>query len=54
VVFTSLADLSARIDDPDLDVTPTTPRAAECRSAERGGMPESGYLPIPKKLAAQG
>jgi dihydroxy-acid dehydratase len=55
VVFSSLEDLAARIDDPDLDVTaddflvlqnagPTSP----------SGMPEAGYLPIPKKLSSQG
>jgi dihydroxy-acid dehydratase len=55
VVFSSLADLSARIDDPALDVTPQDilvlqnagPHAPEA-------MPEAGYLPIPKKLAAAG
>ena len=48
VVFSSLADLAARIDDPTLDVTPEDvlvlqnagPHAPEC-------MPEAGYLPIP-------
>ena len=52
VVFSSLADLAARIDDPALDVEPQDimvlqnagPHAPEC-------MPEAGYLPIPKKLA---
>ena len=55
VVFSSLEDLAARIDDPALDITkddvlvlqnagPTSPSA----------MPEAGYLPIPKKLAAAG
>ena len=55
VVFSSLEDLAARIDDPDLDVTaddflvlqnagPTSP----------SGMPEAGYLPIPKKLSSKG
>jgi dihydroxy-acid dehydratase len=55
VVFSSLADLAARIDDPDLDVNADDylvlqnagPFSASC-------MPEAGYLPIPKKLAAQG
>ncbi len=55
VVFSSLEDLAQRIDDLDLDVTaddflvlqnagPTSP----------SGMPEAGYLPIPKKLSSQG
>ena len=55
VVFDGLADLARRIDDPALDVTerdalvlknagPLTP----------AGMPEAGYLPIPKRLAAAG
>jgi dihydroxy-acid dehydratase len=55
VVFSSLADLAARIDDPQLDVTPQDvlvlqnagPHASDC-------MPEAGYLPIPKKLAQRG
>jgi dihydroxy-acid dehydratase len=55
VVFSSLADLAARIDDPALEVAPhdvlvlqnAGPHAPEC-------MPEAGYLPIPKKLAQAG
>src|SRR5919108_790862 len=55
IVFSSLGDLAARIDDPALDVTPQDvlvlqnagPNASEC-------MPEAGYLPIPKKLAQCG
>jgi dihydroxy-acid dehydratase len=55
VVFSSLADLAARIDDPKLDVAREDilvlqnagPHAAEA-------MPEAGYLPIPKKLAQAG
>jgi dihydroxy-acid dehydratase len=55
VVFASLEDLSARIDAPDLDVTPDDVlvlQNAGPRSAS--GMPEAGYLPIPGKLARQG
>jgi dihydroxy-acid dehydratase len=55
IVFSSLEDLSARIDDPKLDVT-----AKDILVLQNAGphsaaaMPEAGYLPIPKKLAAQG
>ena len=55
VVFSSLADLAARMDDPALDVEPADilvlqnagPHSPAC-------MPEAGYLPIPKKLAQRG
>lgn len=55
VVFESLEDLANRIDDDDLEVTAedilvlrnTGPKGAP-------GMPESGYIPIPKKLARAG
>ncbi|MEM8973398.1 MAG: dihydroxy-acid dehydratase [Pseudomonadota bacterium] len=55
VVFSSLDDLAARIDDPDLDVT-----ADDFLILQHAGprsdyaMPEAGFLPIPKKLLAQG
>jgi dihydroxy-acid dehydratase len=55
VVFASLADLAARIDDPALDIAPDDVlvlQNAGPNSAE--AMPEAGYLPIPKKLAAAG
>lgn len=55
VVFTSLEDLARRIDDPDLDVNADdilVLQNAGPRSAS--GMPEAGYLPIPRKLARQG
>jgi dihydroxy-acid dehydratase len=55
LVFDGLADLSARIDDPALDVTAQdilVLKGAGPRSP--AGMPEAGYLPIPKKLARQG
>lgn len=55
VVFDNLEDLALRIDRPDLDVTADDvlvlrnigPKGAP-------GMPEAGYIPIPKKLAQQG
>ncbi len=55
VVFDSLEDLAARIDSPDLDVTPDdilVLRNAGPKGAP--GMPEAGYIPIPKKLAQKG
>ena len=55
VVFTSLEDLANRIDDPDLDVKADDVLVLQ-NSGPKGapGMPESGYIPIPKKLATQG
>ncbi|MGY2053089.1 IlvD/Edd family dehydratase [Methylobacterium sp. JK268] len=55
LVFESVPDMAARIDDPDLDVTAEDVlvlRNAGPKGAP--GMPEAGYLPIPKKLARQG
>src|SRR5258706_699174 len=55
VVFESLQDLTERIDDPALDV-----RADDVLVLRNAGpigapgMPEAGYLPIPRKLAEQG
>jgi dihydroxy-acid dehydratase len=55
VVFTSLADLAARIDDPALDVTAEDFLVLQNAGPTSGsGMPEAGYLPIPAKLARQG
>ena len=55
VVFESLEDLSARIDDPDLDVTPDDVLVLQNAGPKSGtGMPEAGYLPIPGKLARAG
>jgi dihydroxy-acid dehydratase len=55
VVFSSLQDLAARIDDPDLDVRPDDFLVLQNAGPVGGpGMPEAGYLPIPKKLAAAG
>jgi dihydroxy-acid dehydratase len=55
VVFDSPEDLAQRIDSDDLDV-----RAEDVlvlrNAGPKGapGMPESGYIPIPRKLARQG
>jgi dihydroxy-acid dehydratase len=55
VVFSSLEDLAARIDDPDLDVTPDDFLVLQnAGPASPSGMPEAGYLPIPQKLARAG
>ncbi len=55
VVFASLEDLSARIDDPDLDVTPDDFLVLQnAGPLSTSGMPEAGYLPIPGKLAKAG
>jgi dihydroxy-acid dehydratase len=52
VVFTSLSDMAARVDDPNLDVTPDDFLVLQNAGPLGGpGMPEAGYLPIPKKLA---
>lgn len=55
VVFENLEDMANQIDRDDLDVSPQDilvlknigPKGAP-------GMPEAGYMPIPKKLARQG
>ncbi len=55
VVFSSLDDLSARIDDPQLDVTPEDFLVLQNAGPKSGyAMPEAGYLPIPQKLARAG
>jgi dihydroxy-acid dehydratase len=54
VVFTGLEDLANRIDDPDLDVTPDDILVLRNAGPHAAGMPEAGYLPIPKKLARAG
>jgi len=54
VVFTGLEDLSNRIDDPNLDVQPNDVLVLQNIGPHAAGMPEAGYLPIPKKLAQAG
>jgi dihydroxy-acid dehydratase len=54
VVFGSLEDLAARVDDPDLDVEPSDVLVLQNAGPRGAGMPEAGYLPIPGKLAQKG
>lgn len=55
VVFENAADMAARIDDPELDVTADDVLVLK-RIGPKGhpGMPEAGALPMPMKLARQG
>jgi dihydroxy-acid dehydratase len=55
VVFESLEDLAERVDDPGLDVTADDVIVLK-NAGPKGapGMPEAGYIPIPRKLAEQG
>ena len=51
VVFSSLQDMAERIDSPDLDVTPDDFLVLQNAGPVGGpGMPEAGYIPIPRKL----
>ena len=55
VVFESIEDMEARLDDPALDVTADD--VLVLRNAGpigAPGMPEAGYVPIPKKIARTG
>jgi dihydroxy-acid dehydratase len=54
VVFSGLEDLSSRIDDPNLDVRSDDILVLQNAGPYAAGMPEAGYLPIPKKLAQAG
>jgi len=55
VVFTSLDDLAARVDDPNLDITADDFMVLQNAGPKSGyAMPEAGYLPIPAKLARAG
>ena len=55
VVFENLEDLALRIDNLDLDVKADDILVLKNIGPLGGpGMPEAGYIPIPKKLALQG
>ena len=55
VVFKSLVDMAERIDSADLDVKADDILVLQ-NAGPKGapGMPEAGYIPIPRKLAAAG
>ena len=55
VVFDSVEDLHARLDDPDLDVDETSVLVLRgCGPRGYPGMPEVANLPLPRKLLATG
>jgi len=55
VVFANMADLAARIDAPNLDVAPDDVLVLKHIGPKGApGMPEAGYIPIPRKLAHAG
>jgi dihydroxy-acid dehydratase len=55
VVFDSIEDFNARIDDPDLDVDADSVLVLRgCGPKGYPGMPEVSNTPLPKKLLAQG
>lgn len=55
VVFDSVEDLHARLDDPDLPVTESSVLVLRgCGPRGYPGMPEVGNLPIPRKLLEKG
>ncbi len=55
VVFTSIEDMARRVDDENLDVTPDDILVLQSAGPKGApGMPEAGYMPIPRKLARQG
>ncbi len=55
VVFDSIEDMRARIDDPDLDVTADSVLVLRgCGPRGYPGMPEVGNMPLPRKLLEAG
>ncbi|ALM85171.1 IlvD/Edd family dehydratase [Bordetella sp. N] len=55
VVFENAEDLAQRVDDPDLDVNADDILVLKMIGPKGApGMPEAGYMPIPRKLAKAG
>ncbi len=55
VVFENYNDMAARLDDPELDVTPDSVLVLKSAGPLGApGMPEWGQLPLPRKILEQG
>jgi dihydroxy-acid dehydratase len=55
VVFETIEDFRARIDDPDLDIDASSVMVLKgCGPKGYPGMPEVGNMPLPQKLLEQG
>ncbi|MBI4553608.1 MAG: dihydroxy-acid dehydratase [Candidatus Latescibacteria bacterium] len=54
VVFESPEDVAARIDDPDVTITPDHILVLRNAGPVGAGMPEAGSFPIPRRLASAG
>lgn len=54
VVFDTLEDMAQRLDSPDLEVCADDILVLRNAGPQAAAMPESGYIPIPAKLAQQG
>jgi dihydroxy-acid dehydratase len=55
LVFDTIEDFKARVDDPDLDVTSDTVMVLRgCGPRGYPGMPEVGNMPLPAKLLREG
>ena len=55
IVFDSIEDYKARVDEPDLDVTASSVMVLRgCGPRGYPGMPEVGNMPLPAKILQQG
>jgi dihydroxy-acid dehydratase len=54
LVFDSVEEAAARLDDPSLDVSADTVLVLRNAGPKGAGMPETASLPLPRKLAAAG
>ncbi|HKH88234.1 MAG TPA: dihydroxy-acid dehydratase, partial [Acidimicrobiales bacterium] len=54
LVFDSVDEAAARLDDPDLDVSADSVLVLRNAGPKAAGMPEAASLPLPRRLAAAG